>query len=131
MAYYRVVCLLFAWIERRGIGELADIEPLYAAAYIDANQMIRRRTTEAGFKIKLGCHVFRATGITAYLGAGGTLENAQVWRRTKVRAPPNSTTVPPTRYARRGRALHDLESPALPVSARVRSVCSRAARRHR
>jgi hypothetical protein len=30
-----------------------------------------------GFKIKLGCHVFRATGITAYLEAGGTLENAQ------------------------------------------------------
>jgi hypothetical protein len=23
------------------------------------------------------CHTFRATGITAYLGAGGTLENAQ------------------------------------------------------
>ena len=27
--------------------------------------------------VKLGCHVFRATGITAYLEAGGTLENAQ------------------------------------------------------
>ena len=37
-----------------------------------------RRTAEAGFKVKLGCcHVFRATGITAYLEAGGTLENAQ------------------------------------------------------
>ncbi|HEX3861809.1 MAG TPA: tyrosine-type recombinase/integrase [Stellaceae bacterium] len=31
----------------------------------------------AGFKQKLSCHVFRATGITAYLEAGGTLENAQ------------------------------------------------------
>jgi hypothetical protein len=30
-----------------------------------------------GFRVKLGCHVFRATGITAYLEAGGTLENAQ------------------------------------------------------
>jgi hypothetical protein len=29
--------------------------------------MIRRRTAQAGFKVKLGCHVFRATGITAYL----------------------------------------------------------------
>jgi len=38
--------------------------------------MVRRRTAEAGFKIKLGCHVFRGTGITAYLEAGGTLENA-------------------------------------------------------
>jgi hypothetical protein len=41
---------------------------------VDAYQMVRRRTAEAGFKIKLGCHVFRATGITAYLEAGGTLE---------------------------------------------------------
>jgi len=44
---------------------------------IYADRMIRWRTAEAGFKIKLGCHVFRATGITAYLEAGGTLENAQ------------------------------------------------------
>jgi len=70
-------CVFFAWIERRGIGELADIEPLHVATYIDAYQMIRRRTAEAGFKIKLGCHVFRTTGITAYLGAGDKFENAQ------------------------------------------------------
>jgi site-specific recombinase XerD len=44
---------------------------------IDAYQMVRRRTADAGFKNKLGCHVFRATGITAYLEAGGSLENAQ------------------------------------------------------
>src|SRR5215212_2579540 len=49
-------------------------EPMYR---IDAYRMIRRRAAEAGFKQKLGCHVFRATGITAYLEAGGTLENAQ------------------------------------------------------
>ena len=41
-----------------------------------AYQMIRRRTAGAGFKVKLGCHVFRATGITAYLEAGRSLENA-------------------------------------------------------
>ena len=45
--------------------------------WIDGYRMVRRRTAEAGFKVKLGCHVFRATGITAYLEAGGTLENAQ------------------------------------------------------
>jgi hypothetical protein len=28
-------------------------------------------------RIKIGCHAFRATGITAYLEANGTLENAQ------------------------------------------------------
>jgi integrase/recombinase XerD len=44
---------------------------------LDAYEMVRRRTADAGFNGKLGCHVFRATGITAYLEAGGTLENAQ------------------------------------------------------
>jgi site-specific recombinase XerD len=43
----------------------------------DAYLMIRRRTAEAGFKRKLGCHTCRATGITAYLLGGGSLENAQ------------------------------------------------------
>src|SRR6202040_1840946 len=52
--------------------------------------MIRRRTAEAGFKIKLGCHVFRATGITAYLEAGGTLKRPRPWPRTIARAPPSS-----------------------------------------
>ena len=28
-------------------------------------------------KVNIGCRGFRATGITAYLEAGGTLENAQ------------------------------------------------------
>jgi site-specific recombinase XerC len=54
-------------------GRLSD----EAMHRIDAYRMIRRRTVEAGFRVKLGCHVFRATGITAYLEAGGTLENAQ------------------------------------------------------
>jgi site-specific recombinase XerD len=54
-------------------GELTG-EPMHR---VDTYRMIRRRTAEAGFKQKLGGHVFRATGITAYLEAGGTLENAQ------------------------------------------------------
>jgi integrase len=29
-------------------------------------------------KVKIGCHTFRATGITAYLEAGGTLDDAQL-----------------------------------------------------
>ena len=28
-------------------------------------------------RVSVGCHTFRATGITAYLEAGGTLENAE------------------------------------------------------
>ena len=39
--------------------------------------MIQRRAAELGLKVKIGCHTFRATGITAYLEAGGTLEHAQ------------------------------------------------------
>jgi integrase len=44
---------------------------------VDAWRMVQRRATELGMKVKIGCHTFRATGITAYLEAGGTLENAQ------------------------------------------------------
>jgi integrase len=39
--------------------------------------MIRRRATAAGIHTPIGNHSFRATGITAYLGNGGTLEHAQ------------------------------------------------------
>ena len=39
--------------------------------------MIGRRAKAAGIKTKLGCHTFRATGITIYLTNGGDLEKAQ------------------------------------------------------
>jgi integrase/recombinase XerC len=38
--------------------------------------MIRRRAAAVGIETKLGDHSFRATGITAYLKNGGTLERA-------------------------------------------------------
>ena len=44
---------------------------------VDAWRMVQRRAEGLGFRVKIGCHTFRATGITAYLEAGGTLENAQ------------------------------------------------------
>jgi integrase/recombinase XerD len=43
----------------------------------DVWRMIRRRALEAGIKTEIGCHTFRATGITAYLKNGGRLEIAQ------------------------------------------------------
>ncbi|OWK38957.1 tyrosine-type recombinase/integrase [Fimbriiglobus ruber] len=43
----------------------------------DVYRMVRRRATEAGIETKIGCHTFRATGITNYLENGGTLEKAQ------------------------------------------------------
>src|SRR5437016_511592 len=39
--------------------------------------MIKRRALAAGLPSSISCHTFRATGITAYLEAGGTIENAQ------------------------------------------------------
>ncbi len=42
----------------------------------NAHAMIGRRASAAGIETKIGNHTFRATGITAYLKNGGTLENA-------------------------------------------------------
>ena len=39
--------------------------------------MIRRRAVATGIRAPVGCHTFRATGITAYLSNGGALEHAQ------------------------------------------------------
>jgi integrase len=44
---------------------------------VDAWRMIERRSAEPGMKVRVGCHTFRTTGITAYLAAGGMLENTQ------------------------------------------------------
>ena len=40
-------------------------------------QMIRRRAKDVGIATPIGCHTFRATGITNYMQNGGTLETAQ------------------------------------------------------
>jgi integrase/recombinase XerD len=44
---------------------------------VDVYRMIQRRIERAELKARAGCHTFRATGITAYLLNGGTIENAQ------------------------------------------------------
>lgn len=43
----------------------------------DVYRMVRRRAAAAGIETKIGCHTFRATGITEYLRNGGKLEVAQ------------------------------------------------------
>lgn len=43
----------------------------------DVWRMIRSRASEAGIETEVGCHTFRATGITEYLKNGGRLEVAQ------------------------------------------------------
>jgi site-specific recombinase XerD len=54
-------------------GQLGD----KAMTQPDVYRMIRRRAAAAGIETKIGCHTFRATGITAYLKNGGRLEVAQ------------------------------------------------------
>jgi integrase/recombinase XerC len=58
----------------RGTGRLSETPLPQASAY----QMVRRRAAAAGIMTAIGNHSFRATGITAYLKNGGTLERAAV-----------------------------------------------------
>ena len=46
-------------------------------AQADAFRMVGRRADAAGIRTRIGCHSFRATGITEYLRNGGKLEIAQ------------------------------------------------------
>ena len=79
---------LSAYIEEAGLGATPKA-PLFqtvdrsarvlsgtALGQRDAHAMIRRRAKAAGIGTPIGNHTFRATGITAYLKNGGTLEKA-------------------------------------------------------
>jgi integrase len=74
---------------RRGTANLSRTVLPQASAYA----MIRRRAAAAGIESKLGNHSFRATGITAYLKNGGTLEKAAAMaNRTMPRRARRSST---------------------------------------
>jgi site-specific recombinase XerD len=88
-AHHKLEAFLDEYLRAAGIAG-DDKTPLFRSAVrrtgtlaatamhrVDAWRMIQRRSAELGIKVKIGCHTFRATGITAYLEAGGTLENAQ------------------------------------------------------
>jgi integrase/recombinase XerD len=62
---------LFRTVNKR--RQLTD-SPMYRS---DVLRMIKRRAENAGLPASTCCHTFRATGITAYLENGGTIENAQ------------------------------------------------------
>jgi integrase len=79
-------------------------------------------------KVKIGCHTFRATGITAYLEAGGTLENAQVMaahespRTTKLSdRTGDEITLPPAWPRARSRLLPAIRVPTRVLPARQRA----------
>jgi hypothetical protein len=59
--------------------------------------MIKRRCRHAELGAAVNCHTFRATGITAYLLNGGSLENAQALPRMNSPARRSSMTARPMR----------------------------------
>ena len=86
--HHRLEEFLHAYIE--GAGLAGDKTVLFRAAVgrtgqlseralgqADVFRMIRRRAERAGILTRIGCHSFRATGITEYLRNGGRLEIAQ------------------------------------------------------
>jgi integrase/recombinase XerC len=60
----------------RTIGRGTDTLTMTPLPQANAYAMIRRRAGAADIATKIGNHTFRASGITAYLKNGGTLENA-------------------------------------------------------
>ena len=86
--HHTLEAYLHAYLEGTGIG--TDPKgPLFRTVARGTNQlspralpqanayaMVRRRALVAGIGTAIGSHTFRATGITAYLKNGGTLENA-------------------------------------------------------
>jgi site-specific recombinase XerD len=87
--HHKLEAYLDAYIEAAGIaGDRKG--PLFRAAIgktkklgrgaisrTDVWYMVRRRAADAGIETAIGCHTFRATGITDYLTNGGRIEIAQ------------------------------------------------------
>jgi site-specific recombinase XerD len=65
------------WLFRTARGHNGSTLSAKPMSQPDAWRMIRRRAAAAGIIAPIGCHTFRATGITAYLSNGGALEHAQ------------------------------------------------------
>ena len=87
-AHHRAAAALDAYVEAGGIEEpkaalFQTVDPAgwrLTGRALDrwlVLAMIRRRAAAAGLPPSTCCHTFRATGITAYLSNGGTLERAQ------------------------------------------------------
>ena len=87
--HHNLEAYLDAYLQAAGIVE-AKKSPLFRSARgrtgeltesamnrTDVYRMILRRARDSGLAADICCHTFRATGITAYLENGGTLENAQ------------------------------------------------------
>jgi hypothetical protein len=81
-AHHNLEAYLDAYIKAAGIGENGKSPPFRSAAgrtdmltkkpmnRVDAWRMVQRRAANLGTQVPIGCHTFRATGITAYLDLG-------------------------------------------------------------
>ena len=94
-------------------GPLRQLDRSFRARWPDrpASQASSRRRAAAGLPASTCCHTFRATGITAYLSNGGTLEHAQ---RIAGHASPKTTKLYDRTVGhgdcRRDRAYRDLNA---------------------
>jgi site-specific recombinase XerD len=87
--HHKLEAYLNAYIEAAGIAgdrngplfrsAIRKTKKLSAAAMsrTDVWYMVRRRASDGGIETAIGCHTFRATGITDYLTNGGRIEVAQ------------------------------------------------------
>jgi len=87
--HHKLEVYLDSYISAAGIAEDRK-GPLFRAAIgrtkklgsgamsrVDVWYMVRRRAVDADIETSIGCHTFRATGITDYLTNGGRIEVAQ------------------------------------------------------
>jgi site-specific recombinase XerC len=88
-AHHNLEAWLLAYVEAAGLSDEPS-SPLFRSAAgrtgrltsrmlspRNALDLVQRRARQAGLTTPVSCHTFRATGITAYLEHGGTLEIAQ------------------------------------------------------
>lgn len=87
-AHHNAEAYLDAYIRAAGLARHGKL-PLFRTAGKDGRlteramtrndvfRMVKRRAQAAGLPPSTCCHTFRATGITAFLDNGGTIENAQ------------------------------------------------------
>jgi integrase len=59
----------------RGVAR-AQPEPVQTQLLVNVFRMVGRCAEATGVRTRIGCHSFRATGITEYLRNGGKLEIA-------------------------------------------------------
>ena len=88
-AYHTLEAYLEAYIDTAGLRDSGqspcfrsavrrtDTRTDHAMHRIDAWCMIQRRAAAMGLTMRINCPTFWATGITASMDAGGTLENTQ------------------------------------------------------